>query len=64
MPCSLFLPPEEMCGFAAALLLLALILAEFLDCVNALARVIAGFIGFALIRPSGTFSRVREKGLV
>ncbi|MEA9554613.1 hypothetical protein VC273_01325 [Xanthomonas nasturtii] len=45
-------------------ILRALILAEFLDCVNALAVVIVGFIGFALIRPSGTFSRVREKGLV
>ncbi|NYI17136.1 hypothetical protein FHR53_000844 [Xanthomonas arboricola] len=41
-----------------------LILAEFLGCVNALTRLIAGFIGVALIRPSGTFSRVREKGLV
>ncbi|MEF9420101.1 MULTISPECIES: hypothetical protein [Xanthomonas] len=41
-----------------------LILAEFFGCVNALARLIADFIGFALIRPSGTFSRVREKGLV
>ncbi|CAD7387731.1 hypothetical protein VB145_14040 [Xanthomonas arboricola] len=45
-------------------ILRALILAEFLDCVNALAGVIVGFIGFALIRPSGTFSRVREKGVV
>ncbi len=53
-----------MCGFAAALIFHTLILAEFLDCVNALTRLIAGFIGFALIRPSGTFSRVREKGLV
>ncbi|MGK9145949.1 hypothetical protein KXR77_21210 [Xanthomonas euvesicatoria] len=41
-----------------------LILAEFLGCVNALARVVIGFIGFALIRPSGTFSRMREKGVV
>jgi hypothetical protein len=53
-----------MCGFAAALILRALILAEFLDRVNAIARVVAGFIDFGLIRPSGTFSRVREKGLV
>ncbi|NIJ88573.1 hypothetical protein FHR49_001360 [Xanthomonas campestris] len=45
-------------------ILRALILAEFLGCVNALARLIAGFIGFALIRPAGTFSRMREKGLV
>ncbi|CEE67685.1 hypothetical protein XACJK2_110034 [Xanthomonas citri pv. citri] len=35
-----------------------------MDCVNAVARLIAGFIGFALIRPSGSFSRVREKGSV
>ncbi|WP_218555017.1 hypothetical protein [Xanthomonas euvesicatoria] len=42
-------------------MLRVLILAEFLDCVNAVARVIVGFIGFALIRPSGTFSRMREK---
>ncbi|WP_147295402.1 hypothetical protein [Xanthomonas euroxanthea] len=41
-----------------------LILAEFSDCVNALARLIVRFIGFALIRPTGTFSRGREKGLV
>lgn len=53
-----------MCGFAAALILRALILAEFLGCVNALARLVAGFIGFFFIRPAYTFSRVREKGLV
>ncbi len=41
-----------------------LILAEFLGCVNAVARLIVGFIGFAVIRSSGTFSRVREKGVV
>ncbi|CAD7712505.1 hypothetical protein LMG31884_01330 [Xanthomonas hydrangeae] len=41
-----------------------LILAEFLGCVNALARLSAGLMGFALIRPSGTFSHAREKGLV
>ncbi|MBB3761788.1 hypothetical protein [Xanthomonas arboricola] len=65
MPCStLFLPPEEIFGFAAALILRALILAEFLGCVNALTRVIAAFSGFALIRPSAPFSREREKGLV
>lgn len=59
-----FFPLKKFLALRLHYILRNLILAEFLDCVNALARLIAGFIGFALIRTAGTFSRTREKGLV
>ena len=59
-----FFPLKKCVALRLHYILRDLILAEFLGCVNALARLIAGFIGFALISPTGTFSRAREKGLV
>ena len=59
-----FFPLKKCVALRLHYILRDLILAEFLGCVNAVARLIVGFIGFALIRPSGTFSREREKGLV
>lgn len=59
-----FFPLKKCVALRLHYILRDLILAEFLGCVNAVARLIVGSIGFALIRPSGTFSRVREKGVV
>ncbi|KAB7762472.1 hypothetical protein CKY51_21200 [Xanthomonas maliensis] len=59
----MFFPLKKCVALRLHYILRDLILAEFWGCVNALALLIPGVIGFALIRPSGTFSRIREKGL-
>lgn len=65
MPCSaLFLPPEEMCGFAAALSPACLDPRRVFGLRQCGCATDRWLHGFALIRPSGPFSHAREKGLV